>query len=125
MSIRIKLAAEMVKNQTKRNVNRPVRKIKGPRSKRVQVDPSSRSKLGEFPKQDTTHLRKNIYSEMRGELEAIIGTTLDYGLIHETRPQLNPPGGQNRSFLRRTLNEMRPTIDRILAGGPRLPGQTI
>ncbi len=115
MGLRIKLAAEAVKNQTKRNIRRPVQKIKGPRSGRVQVVPSSRSKAGEFPKQDTTRLWKDIYSEKRGEMEAIIGTTLDYGLILETR--------MDRSFLKRTLIEMRPSVNRILKSGPRLPGQ--
>ena len=115
MGIRIKLAAEAVKNQTKRNIRRPVTKIKGPRSGRVQTVPSSRSKRGEFPKQESTRLWKDVYSEMRGPLEGIISTTLDYGLVLETR--------MDRSFLRRTLNEMRPTINKILSSGPRLPGQ--
>jgi hypothetical protein len=47
--------------------------------------------------------------------EAIVGTTKEYGLLLETRI--------NRSFLRRTLNEMFPILKKILIKGPALPGQ--
>jgi hypothetical protein len=54
---------------------------------------------------------KDIYYEVQGAdgLTAIIGTTLDYGLVLETR--------MNRSFLQRTLNEMLGQVTRILTAG--------
>ena len=118
MTTRLRLAAQLLRDQVVRNISRPVRKYKGPRSKRIQVDPDSRSKPGEFPKADTTRLMKDIFWELRGKDRAIVGTSLDYGLILETR--------MNRSFLMRTLREMQPALRKILAtehGGPRLPGQ--
>ena len=115
MTKRINLAAQMTRDQVVRNVRRPVSKFKGPRSGRVQVDPSSRSKAGEYPKLDTGRLSKDIYWEKRGSMEAIIGYTLDYALVLEAK--------RDRKLLRATLEQMRPAIDRILKSGPRLPGQ--
>ena len=80
------------------------------------MDPASRSRPGEFPRADTTRLMKDIYYETSTDgMTAIVGTTLDYGLLLETV--------MNRSFLRRTLTEMEGTVRTILTsgrgGGPR------
>ena len=104
---RIKIAAQLLRDQVVVNIGDPVRKYKGPRSGRIQVDPLSRSRPGEFPKADTTRLMKDIFWQMDGHLSAMVGTTLDYGLILETE----------RSFLRRTLNEMYGVIRNILVHG--------
>ena len=103
---RLKVASQLVKDQTKRNISRPVLKYKGVRSDKTQIDPESRSKPGEFPKADTTRLMKDIFNEVLSDTQAVVGTTLDYGLLLETR--------MDRSFLRRTLQEMLPTVKRIL-----------
>jgi hypothetical protein len=115
MRSRTRLAAQLLRDRVVVNISRPVTKIKS-KSGRTRVDPASRSKPGEFPKADTTRLMKDIYWESRGDLVAIVGTTLDYGLWLETR--------MDRSFLRRTLREQQNMIRRILVTGPRLPGQT-
>jgi hypothetical protein len=111
MTQRLKLAGQITRDQIVRNISRPVRKYKGPRSGRIQVDPASRSKPGEFPKADTTRLRKDIFWELRGKETVIVGTTLDYGAILETR--------MDRSFLRRTVRESERMITNMLVG--RLP----
>jgi hypothetical protein len=116
MTARLKLAAQLVRDRTVINISRPVTKLKGTNG-RIVVDPASRSKPGEFPKADTTRLMKDIFWQMNSANSAMVGTTLDYGLFLETR--------MNRSFLRRTLNEMLPTVRRMLTtdAGRRLPGQ--
>lgn len=115
MTRRINLAAQLTRDKVVLNIRRPVTKFKGRISKRVRVDPASRSKPGEFPKLDTGRLSKDVFWENRGPMKAVVGTTLDYGLVLETR--------LDRSFLRRTLREMRPAINRIISSGPPLPGQ--
>lgn len=121
MAQRIRLAVQLLRDKTVINISKPVRKYMGPISGRTQVDPASRSKPGEFPKADTTRLMKDVFYEARG-MEGRIGTTLDYGLILETK--------MDRSFLRRTMTEMRPTITRLLVSGRggggnvRFPGDT-
>ena len=106
--VRLRVASFALSEQTKRNLSKPVLKYQGPKSKRVRVLPESRSKPGEFPRADTTRLRKDIFHEVISPEKAVVGTTLDYGLILETR--------MDRSFLRRTLNENHSNIRRILVG---------
>ena len=106
MAQRLKAAAFIVKQQTQQNLSRPVLKYKGIRSNRIQVLPESRSKPGEFPRADTTRLKKDIFSQLVNPEKAVVGTTLDYGVILEMK--------MNRSFLRRTLQEMGPTVRKIL-----------
>jgi len=109
---RLRLAAQLLRDRTVANISRPVTKSKGPRSGRIRVEKGSRSKVGEFPKADTTRLMKDIFFEVSrsgaGD-RAIVGTTLDYGLLLETT--------MKRSFLRRTLKEMRSTITKVLTSG--------
>lgn len=110
MNTRLKIAAQLLRDRTVINVGRPVRKI---RSRGItRVDPASRSTRGEFPRADTTRLMKDIFWELPGGQEAtgaIVGTTLDYGLLLETT--------MKRSFLRRTLNEVAPKLAGILTTG--------
>lgn len=107
---RLRLAAQLVRDKTVINLGVPVRKYRSPRTGRTVVDPASRSDEGEFPRADTTRLMKDIYYEMdtRG-MRAIVGTTLDYGLLLETV--------MNRPFLVRTLNEMQGAVRNILTRG--------
>ena len=111
LTSRVKIAAEFLRGRVVRNISRPVFKFKN-KAGRTVVDPASRSKPGEFPKADTTRLMKDIFWKMEHKHSAIIGTTLDYGLILETR--------MNRSFLRRSLNENLPTIRAILLTPPNI-----
>lgn len=122
MAQRVKVATQLLRDKVATNLSRPVRKIKRRYSvkdqqtgavsmhSRTTVDPNSRSKPGEFPRADTTRLMKDIFKSMSDDgLEGRVGTTLKYGLILETR--------LDRSFLRRTLNEMRSDIIAILLHG--------
>ena len=112
---RVGLAGQLVRDKTVINLSTPVRKIKrrisrGPNQGKTltRVDPDSRSKPGEFPRADTTRLMKSVTFSQVGT-EARIGTNLGYGLLLETE--------FDRSFLVRTLNEMRSTIKKILTKG--------
>lgn len=115
MRARVRLAAQLVRDKVVINLSTPVRKIQGRGSRsgrytRMRVDPASRSRPGQFPRADTTRLMKDIFYEQGASgMHAIVGTTLDYGLILETI--------MNRSFLRRTLAEMQPDLTRLLTGG--------
>lgn len=116
MGSRVKLALQILRDQIVVNISDPVVKFRSA-SGRIRVDPQSRSKPGEFPKADTTRLMKDVFWQMDGRESGIVGITLDYGVILETR--------RDRSFLLRTLNQMRGEIRRILTTnrGGRLPGQ--
>jgi len=109
MKARVKLTTDLLKNKVVDNISKPVTKGKGPRGGTVVTN---RSKPGEFPKADTTHLMKTIFGKViqsrKGSYDGFIGTTLDYGVILELR--------MKRSFLVRTMNEERPTVMRILTG---------
>lgn len=121
MQARLRIAAQMLRDKVVINLSTPVHKYKARgrqgrnaagqftrRGSRTRVDPASRSKPGEFPRADTTRLMKDIYFEV-AENRAIVGTTLDYGLVLEV--------ARNRSFLRRTMDEMAPDLTRILTSG--------
>lgn len=110
MRARVRLAAQLLRDKVVINLSTPVRKYRSPRTGRTVVDPTSRSRPGEFPRADTTRLMKDVYYEVAASgMRAIVGTTLDYGLLLETV--------MNRSFLRRTLNEMEGPIRTILTSG--------
>jgi hypothetical protein len=107
---RVKIAGQVLRDAVVINLSRPVRKFRGPKSKRIQVDPKSRSKPGEFPRADTTMLMKSIYHKhIPEQVVSRIGTPLGYGVVLEAR--------MNRSFLRRTLREMRRDILLIVRRG--------
>jgi len=109
---RVRMATSFVKDQVVRNISRPVTKMTSPRTGRIVV--TNRSKKGEYPKADTTLLRKTIFEEVRKVSESIsdgyIGTPLKYGLILETSKRLD------RSFLARTVKENMANIRRIIDG---------
>lgn len=105
MGARLKMAGQLLRDRIVINLSRPVRKIRS--GGRTRVDPTSRSKPGEFPRADTTRLMKDIFwKETEVDKEVAVGTTLDYGLFLETR--------MGRSFLVRTTKEMEPDLKRIL-----------
>lgn len=113
---RLKATAQLLRDKVVINISIPVVKVKSPRTGRIIV--TERSKPGEFPRADTTRLMKDIFWEVDERLNrARVGTTLDYGLYLELY--------MNRSFLRRTLNEIAPQLGAIIAGpqGPPWPGQ--
>jgi len=109
MKGRMMLATQFLQDKVVKNINRPVTKSTGPRGGRVVTN---RSKPGEFPKADTTLLKKTIFSKVipagKGIYDGYVGTPLDYGVILELR--------MKRQFLTRTLREELPTIRRILTG---------
>lgn len=107
---RIKIAGQVLADAVKVFLSRPVRKYKGPRSKRIQVDPKSRSKPGEYPRADTTRLLKSVYHKhLPHQIASRVGTNLLYAKILET--------SMDRSFLRRGLREMRQKMLLIVRTG--------
>ncbi len=107
---RIKIAGQILRDFVVINLSRPVRKYRSKRTGRTVVDPKSRSVRGEFPRADTTRLLKDIYHLFRSEeLASYVGTRLLYGKILETK--------RDRSFLRRSLNELRSKLLTIVRGG--------
>jgi len=106
---RVRIATELVHSKMIRNISRPVGKSIGPRGGRVIT---GRSEPGEFPKAETTHLMKTLFKIFEAvgpkDYRGYVGTPLSYGLILETK--------RNRSFLKRTLNEERSKVMRILSG---------
>ncbi len=109
MKQRVSLTTAFLKDKVIRNISRPVTKGKGPRGGNVVID---RSKPGEFPKAETTQLMKTVFSVVResslGVYDGFVGTSLDYGLILETK--------MNRSFLVRSLREESRNLKLILTG---------
>jgi hypothetical protein len=102
MDRRVKLAARLLRDKTAVNISLPV--VKDENGKVIV-----RSKPGEMPRAETTRLMKDIFEERLGPAWYRVGTTLDYGVILETM--------LDRSFLRRTLQELRSRIRRILLDG--------
>lgn len=110
MKARVRLAGQLLRDKVVVNISRPVRKVRG-RSRsgrtRTYVDPTSRSKPGEFPKADTTRLMKSIFArKLHKGYGVMVGTPVIYGLYLELY--------MNRSFLRRTLKEFSPQLRRVL-----------
>lgn len=120
---RVAFAAQTLRDQIVVNIGKPVKKYRvhirgktkggGKSRSATRVDPSSRSKPGEFPRVDTSRLLKDIFWDKVGDgSKAIVGTTLDYGLILEVF--------MDRSFILRTYEEMKGELAKILgtdAGG--------
>jgi hypothetical protein len=122
---RVRIAGQVVRDAVVVNLSRPVRKVKSTRTitsvdgegiisssrqSRTTVDPESRSKPGEFPRADTTRLMKSIFvKHFPDQLMSRIGTNLKYGAILEFQ--------MDRSYLRRTLNEMRGQVLKIIQSG--------
>jgi hypothetical protein len=110
---RINIASQLLKDQVKQNISKPVLKYKGIRSGRMQVLPESRSKPGEFPRLETATLMRDIFKDTdqsTGRFRGIVGTTKDYGLLLETR--------MSRSYLRKTLFEMANKLRNVIVVKP-------
>lgn len=102
MDQRVKLAAQLIRDKAVVNVSMPVG-----RNEKGTV--TTRSLPGEFPRVETARLMRDIFTQRVARAHYRIGTSLDYGVILETL--------LNRSFLRRTLREVRRRIRRILVSG--------
>jgi hypothetical protein len=105
---RLETVGQLLRDKVVANISLPVE-----RSETGRV--IQRSIRGEFPRAETTRLMKDIFWEKTsraaalrpgGSLGVTVGTTLDYGLYLEVN--------LDRSFLRRTLEEERETVERIL-----------
>ena len=108
MRNRVGMACLHLQSRIVQNLSKPVTKSTGPLGGRVVSD---RSVAGQYPKAETTHLMKSIFTDVReegGSIVGRVGTDLAYGLILEMK--------KDRSFLVRTLNEERDTIHRLLTG---------
>ena len=108
---RVSFAAQWLRDRIVINISRPVRKIRGGKSKsgktKTQVDRESRSKPGEFPKADTTRLMKDVFwQKTHGGSTAQVGVTLDYGLYLEVF--------MDRSFILKTFNQEHAMLSKIL-----------
>ena len=116
---RMKLSGEHLKNAHIMNLSAPVTKIKRKRrrttsrgtkgSSYTYVDPTSRSKPGEYPRADTGELRRNTFSdvEVQGPIVTlIVGTSKKYGERLETK--------MDRKGLRSTLLEELGTVNQIM-----------
>jgi hypothetical protein len=110
LSQRVRIAGNFLQDRVVANLSRPVYKYRSSRTGRNTVAADSRSKPGEFPRADTTRLLKDIFHQHDPDTATSrVGTTLLYGLVLETQ--------LDRSFLRRTLNEMRAQLILIIQGG--------
>lgn len=117
---RLKIAGQMLRDKVVLNISMPVLKERrryrvvdqatGKASWKTYVVVVRRSIKGEFPRADTTRLLKDIFVRQPEPGVVQVGTTLDYGFYLETSPRLS------RSFLRRTLRDMAPTLRQIIAG---------
>lgn len=108
---KLKMVGQAVRDRTVYNLSLPVRKYKSKRTGRTVVDPSSRSKRGEYPRADSTRLLKDVFWDFnQNQLVVRVGVTLEYGLILEVK--------LGRSFLRRSLNEALPWISLMFTSNP-------
>lgn len=108
---RVVLATEWLRNKTVLNISIPVVKEVVPRKGGgTQTVVTERSKPGEFPRADTTLLRKSIFGQVvepeKGIIDGYVGTPVDYGVRLELQI--------DRSFLLRTFAEEKPTLLKIL-----------
>ncbi len=134
MRRRVKVATELVKSKVVLNLSTPV--VKTPAKRKVKTGEltkrgkarfktkrftrvTGRSKEGEFPHAETTHLMGTVFGTVKkggkGMWDGFVGTPLSYGVILETR--------MKRSFLARTLNEQRRTVNKIL--GKKIKGRAL
>ena len=107
MKQRMGIVLEYLLTRTKKNISIPVQIVVGPRGGQ-HVE---RSKPGEFPRLDTTMLQKTLFTDIKEDEKGIhgyLGTPMEYALPLEL--------DMDRSFLRRTLNEERGRITKILTG---------
>ena len=108
---RVVLATEWLRNKTVLNISVPVTKeVRTRKDGGSQTVVTERSKPGEFPRADTTLLRKTIFGEVQetepGVFDGYVGSPSDYGVRLELQ--------LNRSFLLRSFVEEKPTLLKIL-----------
>jgi len=100
---RVRLATEFVKTKVVKNISIAVERT---------ATGVIRSNPGEFPRADTTQLMKTMFTDHKqvgpGIFDGFVGSPLDYSLRLELK--------LDRSFLKRTLNEERPTVIAIITG---------
>ena len=108
---RVVLATEWLRNKTVLNISIPV--IKEVRKKPgggQHTVVTKRSKPGEFPRADTTLLRKSIFGEVQEPepniFDGYVGTPVEYSVRLELQI--------DRSFLLRSFAEEKPTLLKIL-----------
>lgn len=105
---RVTIAVSFLADKIVKNISVPVTKeVIG---RRVRV--TERSKPGEYPRADTTQLRKSIFWDVveddEGKISGYVGTPIGYAIPLELTME--------RQFLTRTLDEERGNITRILTG---------
>lgn len=108
---RVVLATEWLRNKTVLNISIPVTKeVRSRKDGGTRTVVTERSKPGEFPRADTTLLRKSIFGQVvepeKGIIDGYIGTPIDYGVRLELQ--------LDRSFLLRSFAEEKPTLLKIL-----------
>jgi hypothetical protein len=105
---RVYIAVNFLQDRIVKNVSVPVTKMVIGGRTRV----TERSKRGEYPRADTTQLRKTIFWDVvdngAGQFTGHVGSPLWYSMPLELMMQ--------RQFLTRTLDEQRGQITRILTG---------
>lgn len=108
MEKRLDITAQLLRDKIVANISLPVEKSTGSRGRggRKKARVTRRSQPGEFPRAETTRLMKDIFWDRRGPMVRIVGTSLDYGLWLEV--------ALDRSFLRRTLDNERSALARLL-----------
>ncbi len=112
MTARLAVAGSLLRDEIKVRISLPVVKVKG----RVVL----RSKPGEFPRLETGHLRRSIFSIMEDDHTVAVGSPLDYALYLELGTSRMEP----RPYLARTLLDKQSDLERILlaplniVGGP-------
>ncbi len=78
----------------------------------IPTDVYGPSDPGEYPHRDSGDLQKDIYVngpfDMGSAIVGDVGTTMDYGVLHEVT---------DRPFLRRTLHESQRELGRIILHG--------
>ena len=107
---RMHVAVAFLQDAIVRNISVPVMKVVSPRTGRTVV--TERSRPGEFPRTDTTTLRKSIFWDVvdhgGGRITGHVGTPVWYALPLELE--------MDRRFLTRTMEENHSNLVRILTG---------
>jgi len=112
---RVVLATEWLRNKTVLNISIPVvKEVRDRKGGGQHTVVTERSKPGEFPRADTTLLRKSIFGVVvdaePGVFDGYVGTPIEYGVRLELQ--------MNRSFLLRTFAEQKPNLMKILTSEP-------
>ena len=111
---RIVLATEWLRNKTVLNISKPVVKEVRPRTGGGQhTVVTERSKPGEYPRADTTLLRKSIFGIVEETephiFDGYVGTPVEYSVRLELQ--------LDRSFLLRSIKEEKNNLIKLLTDG--------